>query len=69
MWPGTMREARAVLGRALSDAGAECAQEGREDAARMVNAEARRTWLKGCEPEEEMDPPDDGSDFIDDEES
>jgi hypothetical protein len=56
-WPGTLREARGVIDRALEvelrghKMDAVTADE-REGAARATNASARTTWLRAAEPDE-----------------
>jgi hypothetical protein len=57
-WPGTMREARGCVERALPSElrvqkmSAITAEE-RELAARAANASARSEWLRGADPEED----------------
>lgn len=57
-WPGTMREARGVIERALEPElrvrhmDAVTAEE-REGAARATNASARSSWLRAAEPDDD----------------
>lgn len=56
-WPGTMREARGCVERALplelrGQKMAAITAEERELAARAANASARTVWLRGADPEE-----------------